>query len=180
MTSSIFKSSIQKSPKIGHGVQSVATLANSNTIACVAGTLRMLNFRKYNSMPPPATWEEARRRENDYILYGSLHGATLGTFCLIGIYFAHDVFAEIAAVCVTLASATSIAGRNYGSPRMVLPATITGRPGGVRKKRSTRLRPGASARFRESNLRLPVTVAEAAGAPSAIRRRAVSSPCTQK
>ena len=84
------------------------------------GTLRVRNFRKYNSLPPPTTWEEAHKRENDYILYGSLHGGTLGAFCLAGIYFAHDTFAEIAAVSVTLATATSIAGRNYGSPRMVI------------------------------------------------------------
>lgn len=86
----------------------------------VVGTFRVRNFRKYNKLPSPTTWEEARRRENDYIFYGSLHGATLGAFCLAGIYFAHDGFAEIAAVCVTLATATSIAGRNYASPRMVI------------------------------------------------------------
>ncbi|PWK65761.1 EAL domain-containing protein [Aminobacter sp. AP02] len=91
----------------------------------LVGTLRMRNFRKYNSLPSPTTWEEARQRENDYILYGSLHGAALGAFCLAGIYFAHDPFAEIASVCVTLASATSIAGRNYGSPRMVMIFTVT-------------------------------------------------------
>ena len=50
---------------------------------------------------------------------------TLGMFCFVGIYFAHDSFAEIAAVCVTLASATAIAGRNYGSPRMVMIFIIT-------------------------------------------------------
>lgn len=86
----------------------------------LVGTLRMRNFRKYNSLPSPTTWEEAHQRENDYILYGTLHGAALGAFCLAGIYFAHDTFAEIASVCVTLATATSIAGRNYGSPRMVI------------------------------------------------------------
>ncbi|WP_378948627.1 putative bifunctional diguanylate cyclase/phosphodiesterase [Mesorhizobium sp. ANAO-SY3R2] len=88
-------------------------------------TLRQRNFRKYNSLPSPTTWEEAHKRENDYILYGTLHGLVLGAFCLAGIYFAHDSFAEIAAVCVTLASATSIAGRNYGSPRMVMIFTVT-------------------------------------------------------
>lgn len=91
----------------------------------LVATLRLRNFRKYNSLPSPTTWEEARKRENDYILYGSLHGAALGAFCLAGIYFAHDPFAEIASVCVTLASATSIAGRNYGSPRMVMIFTVT-------------------------------------------------------
>jgi len=84
------------------------------------GVARLHNIRKYNRAPPPADREEARRRENDYIIYGSLHGFMLGTFCFFGIYFAHDNFAEIAAVSVTLASATSIAGRNYGSPRMVM------------------------------------------------------------
>ncbi|AMX96331.1 EAL domain-containing protein [Mesorhizobium sp. M7A.F.Ca.US.014.04.1.1] len=88
------------------------------------GVFRMRNFRKYNSMPSPTTWEEAHKRENDYILYGSLHGLTLGAFCLLGIYFARDGFAEIASVCLTLATATSIAGRNYGSPRMVTILTI--------------------------------------------------------
>ncbi|WP_395450174.1 putative bifunctional diguanylate cyclase/phosphodiesterase [Aminobacter sp. UC22_36] len=91
----------------------------------LVGTLRMRNFSKYNNMPSASTWEEAHQRENDYILYGTLHGAALGAFCLAGIYFAHDPFAEIAAVCVTLASATSIAGRNYGSPRMVMIFIIT-------------------------------------------------------
>ncbi|TIT03382.1 EAL domain-containing protein [Mesorhizobium sp.] len=82
--------------------------------------LRLRNIRKYRHAPPPRTWEEARHRENDYILYGSMHGFMLAAFCFVGIYLAHDNFAEIAAVCVTLASATSIAGRNYGSPRMVM------------------------------------------------------------
>ncbi|MDI6028116.1 EAL domain-containing protein [Corticibacterium sp. UT-5YL-CI-8] len=82
--------------------------------------LRMRNIRKYRYAPPPRDIDEARGRENDYILYASMHGLMLGLFCFAGIYWAHDNFAEIAAVCVTLASATSIAGRNYGSPRMVM------------------------------------------------------------
>jgi diguanylate cyclase (GGDEF)-like protein len=94
-------------------------------VMVLVATLRMRNFRKYNSLPAATTWEEAHKRENDYILYGTLHGLALGSFCLAGIYFAHDPFAEIASVCVTLASATSIAGRNYGSPRMVMIFTVT-------------------------------------------------------
>jgi diguanylate cyclase (GGDEF)-like protein len=82
--------------------------------------MRMRNIRKYRNAPPPKDRQEARHRENDYILYGSMHGFMLGTFCFLGIYLAHDNFAEIASVAVTLASATSIAGRNYGSPRMVM------------------------------------------------------------
>ncbi|HRP79688.1 MAG TPA: EAL domain-containing protein, partial [Aquamicrobium sp.] len=63
---------------------------------------------------------EAERMENVYILWGTLHASTLGLFCFAGIYWAQDQFAEIASVCVTLASVTSIAGRNYGSPRLVM------------------------------------------------------------
>ncbi|QDZ01376.1 EAL domain-containing protein [Nitratireductor mangrovi] len=86
----------------------------------IVGVLRLRNIRKHRSMPPPTTREEATARERDYILFGSMHGFMLGFFCFVGIYLAHDGFAEIASVAVTLASATSIAGRNYGSPRMVM------------------------------------------------------------
>ncbi|SIT54289.1 Diguanylate cyclase/phosphodiesterase [Mesorhizobium prunaredense] len=86
----------------------------------IVAFLRLRNIRKYRHAPSPRNWEEARRRENDYIFYGSMHGFMLGAFCFAGIYLAHDNYAEIAAVCVTLASATAIAGRNYGSPRMVM------------------------------------------------------------
>lgn len=86
----------------------------------VLAILRLRHISKYRNAPKPTDYWEARRRENDYIFYASMHGFLLGTFCFLGIYFAHDNFAEIASVCVTLASATSIAGRNYGSPRMVI------------------------------------------------------------
>ncbi len=86
----------------------------------VVAFLRLRNMRKYRNAPRPKDAQEARHRENDYILYGAMHGLMLGVFCFVGIYLAHDNFVEIAAICVTLASATSISGRNYGSPRMVM------------------------------------------------------------
>ncbi|MER9668493.1 EAL domain-containing protein [Mesorhizobium sp. M0203] len=94
----------------------------------IVGTLRLRNIRKYGQLPSPTTWEEAHDRENDYIIFGSMHGFMLGAFCFVSIYLAndsHDNYAEIASVCVTLASVTSIAGRNYGSPRMVMIFIIT-------------------------------------------------------
>ncbi|MER8365335.1 EAL domain-containing protein [Mesorhizobium sp. M1348] len=94
----------------------------------IVGTLRLRNIRKYGRLPSPTTWEEAHNRENDYIIFGSMHGFMLGAFCFVSIYLAndsHDNYAEIASVCVTLASVTSIAGRNYGSPRMVMIFIIT-------------------------------------------------------
>ncbi|MBO6718723.1 MAG: EAL domain-containing protein [Rhizobiaceae bacterium] len=84
------------------------------------GAMRLASVRRVNAAPPPETREDARRLENIYIAWGTAHAIGLGAFCFAGIYAAHDQFAEIASVCVTLATATSIAGRNYGSPRMVM------------------------------------------------------------
>ena len=91
----------------------------------MVAALRLTNMRKYRNAPRPADWHEARQRENDYIIYGSMHGLMLGFFCFAGIYLSNDNFAEIASVSVTLASITSIAGRNYGSPRMVMIFIVT-------------------------------------------------------
>lgn len=49
-----------------------------------------------------------------------MHGAALGMFSLIAIVSAESNFSETAAVCIVLATALAIAGRNYGSPRMVI------------------------------------------------------------
>ncbi len=88
---------------------------------CIAtvGALRLISIKRCREAPPPQDRGQARKLENAYIIWGTLHASSLGLFCFAGIYWAHDQFAEIAAVCVTLASATSIAGRNYGSPRLV-------------------------------------------------------------
>jgi diguanylate cyclase (GGDEF)-like protein len=102
-----------------------AKTGNSAFLAIVicllaVGVIRVVNMRKFASLPPLTTREEARKREDHYIIYGALHGMTLGTFSLVAIYTAQDSFSEIAAVCISLATATGIAGRNYGSPRMVI------------------------------------------------------------
>ena len=89
------------------------------------GAIRLWAMRRENRAPAPQTRREAQRLENIYIAGGALHGASLGLFCFAGIYWAHDQFAEIAAICITLATATSIAGRNYGSPRMVMVLIVT-------------------------------------------------------
>jgi diguanylate cyclase (GGDEF)-like protein len=88
-------------------------------VLVMVGVVRVLNMRRFSALPSAETRQEARRRENRYIVYGAMHGLVLGTFCLVAIYTAQDAFSEIAAVCIVLATATGIAGRNYGSPRMV-------------------------------------------------------------
>jgi diguanylate cyclase (GGDEF)-like protein len=90
-------------------------------LAIVAiGALRLAYISKYRRAWSPHDVEEVRKRENAYIFWGVLHASALGFFCFSGIYWAHDQYAEIASVSVTLASVTSIAGRNYGSPRLVM------------------------------------------------------------
>lgn len=87
--------------------------------------LRLKSVGHYAAKPPPVSRAEARERERVYIYYGAIHGLFLGLFCFITIYWSPDYFGEIASICVTLASATSIAGRNYGSPRMVMVFIMT-------------------------------------------------------
>lgn len=89
------------------------------TCLLAVGAIRLVNMRHINAKPPATTRAEAQKRENYYILFGALHGATLGCFSLVAIYSGEDSFSETAAVCIALATATGIAGRNYGSPRMV-------------------------------------------------------------
>ncbi|MBX3598031.1 MAG: EAL domain-containing protein [Rhizobiaceae bacterium] len=85
----------------------------------LVGIVRLVNMRKINAHPPATTRAGARKRENYYIIFGAMHGAALGCFSLVAIYSAENSFSETAAVCIALATATGIAGRNYGSPRMV-------------------------------------------------------------
>jgi diguanylate cyclase (GGDEF)-like protein len=84
------------------------------------GCLRLRSIAKYKSLPTPQGRGEARRRENVYIFWGTLHAFMLGLFCFVSIFSSGDSFAEIASLSVTLGSVTSIAGRNYGSPRLVM------------------------------------------------------------
>ncbi len=91
----------------------------------VGGMVRLVGIRKYRNTGPPASYEEGKQRERYYILLGTIHASSLGFFCFTGIYLAYDPYAEIASVAVTLASVTSIVGRNYGSPSMVMIMIVT-------------------------------------------------------
>ncbi len=84
------------------------------------GVLRLFSMRRVRRSPPLRDEAEARSRENLYILWGALHAGSLGLFCFSAIFLVPDHFAEIAALCITFGSCSSIAGRNYGSPRLVL------------------------------------------------------------
>jgi len=82
----------------------------------------MLHFHKAGEM---TTAEAAARWELDYVIKGGIQGLALGSFCFVSIYLVPDPFAETGAISVTLGSIVTVAGRNYGSPRMVMIFAIT-------------------------------------------------------
>jgi len=91
-----------------------------------AGTFRYFGIKRRQNLAPISV-AEARQWEKNYLLRGAAQGALLGFYCFVALYLSRDSLAEIAATCVTLASAVAIVGRNYASTRMVLilAATMT-------------------------------------------------------
>ncbi len=88
-------------------------------VLVATGLIRLVGIQFQQNSPPPATVEEAQRLEWWYIILASTHAAALGFFCFSGIFLAYSQFAELASVSITLATVSSIVGRNYGSARMV-------------------------------------------------------------
>lgn len=84
-----------------------------------AGLFRYIGIRARQSLQPLSV-REARKWEVDYLIRGTVQGAMLGFYCFVGLFLSPDPLAEIASVCVTLASAIAIVGRNYASNGMVL------------------------------------------------------------
>ncbi|CCV09833.1 EAL domain-containing protein [Mesorhizobium sp. STM 4661] len=65
------------------------------------------------------THESALAWERYYIVAGTIHGSLVGFFAFVCLYVVPDLFGEIAAVSLVLASTITITGRNFGSPKMV-------------------------------------------------------------
>jgi diguanylate cyclase (GGDEF)-like protein len=84
-----------------------------------AGLFRYAGIRRRQNLQP-LSLREARKWEADYLVRGTVQGALLGFYCFVALYLSQDSLAEIASVCVSLASAVAIVGRNYASNRMVL------------------------------------------------------------
>jgi diguanylate cyclase (GGDEF)-like protein len=64
-------------------------------------------------------YETALRWERYYIVAGTIQGFCVGLFAFVSLYVAPDSFGEIAAISMVLASTITIAGRNFGSRKMV-------------------------------------------------------------
>lgn len=67
----------------------------------------------------------AREHERYYIVAGTIQGFVVGLFAFVSIYLAPDVFGELAAISVAMGGTITIAGRNYGSKKMVVILTLS-------------------------------------------------------
>ena len=76
----------------------------------------LLKFRRSGTITDRA---EAWRWEREYLIKGSIQALALGSFCFISLYQGYDGFAQLAGFGITLGSAVTVVGRNYGSVRMV-------------------------------------------------------------
>lgn len=65
------------------------------------------------------TYADAQHRERYYIVAGTVQGLIAGLFAFVALYWVPHSFAEVAAISAVLASTITIAGRNFGSKKMV-------------------------------------------------------------
>jgi diguanylate cyclase (GGDEF)-like protein len=78
---------------------------------------RMLEFTRSGTIADEA---DAQRWERSYLFQGTVQALAIGFFCFTATYLKNDPFAEMAAVFLAFGSLVTVAGRNYGSQRMVL------------------------------------------------------------
>ncbi|MBN9249300.1 MAG: diguanylate phosphodiesterase, partial [Mesorhizobium sp.] len=71
------------------------------------------------------TYQSALEWERYYLIAGTIHGAVVGFFAFTSLYIAPSLFGEVAAISMVLASAITIAGRNFGSRKMVVILTVS-------------------------------------------------------
>jgi diguanylate cyclase (GGDEF)-like protein len=83
------------------------------------GIWRYLGMLKFTKTGTIADEAEAAAWERQYIIRGSVQALAIGLFCLLAFYPFNDQFAEMVAILMTFGSIVTVAGRNYGSPRMV-------------------------------------------------------------
>ncbi len=70
-------------------------------------------------------YETARQKEKYYLVFGAIQGFFVGLFAFVSLYWAPDIFGEVAAISVVLGGTITIAGRNYGSRTMVTILTVS-------------------------------------------------------
>ncbi len=90
-------------------------------LACLMIATSLWRYYAMRKVDPATitTFQEAKRRERYYIVAGATQGFAAGLFAFVALYWAPDVFGEVAAISALLASTITIAGRNFGSRKMV-------------------------------------------------------------
>jgi diguanylate cyclase (GGDEF)-like protein len=83
------------------------------------GTWRYRQMLKFARSGSIANEADARRSERSYLIQGTVQVVPIGLFCFTAMYLVSDHFAQVAAIYLCFGSLVSVAGRNYGSSRMV-------------------------------------------------------------
>ncbi|MDZ5695796.1 putative bifunctional diguanylate cyclase/phosphodiesterase [Chelativorans sp. M5D2P16] len=88
-----------------------------------AGTFR---YYLINRIDPQqiSDYESALHWERRYVLWGTLHGLVVGSFGLVAMVWGDNSFSELAALSLVLGGTITVAGRNYGSRKMVTILTL--------------------------------------------------------
>ncbi len=71
------------------------------------------------------TYRSALAWERYYLIAGTAHGLAIGLFAFVSVHVVPDMFGEIAAISMVLATTVTIAGRNFGSIKMVAILTLS-------------------------------------------------------
>ena len=93
--------------------------AEMAVLLLIVGIWRYVGMLKFHRSEQILDESDAKKWEKHYIIRGSVQAFSLGLFCFVAFIIARDHFAEIAAVSILFGSIVTVAGRNYGSPRMV-------------------------------------------------------------
>jgi diguanylate cyclase (GGDEF)-like protein len=94
----------------------------------VNGARAILIAAYYRQRERVTTIEAAGRWETAYAIGVSAHVAIMGVWCVVAFGATDDTFAQFVSVVGTIANLIGIAGRNFGSTRLVLVQILFGAP----------------------------------------------------
>lgn len=97
-------------------------------ILVVNGVRAIVIAAYYRQRQNVTTIEAAKRWETVYAIGVSAHVAIMGAWCVVAFGATDDTFAQFISVVGTIANLIGIAGRNFGSTRLVLVQILFGAP----------------------------------------------------
>lgn len=84
------------------------------------GVWRFFGMQRFRRSAAEIDRAEAARWERDYVLRGTVQAVVIGLFGVVAIAIVPMDFIVLAAACALFGSIVTVAGRNYGSSRMVV------------------------------------------------------------